>query len=702
MATLVMSAPTASGCGARARLPHFLEEEIMHCQRRLLWVSIIGLLATLATCNDARSGESPADRAEVERGLKDLQERLAGLRPRAGAMDTWADAQLFAKAVAWGLYYQDQLGAGDLALARKALERGQQRAEALAAGKKPWAAKQGRVVRGFVSPVDGSVQLYGLVVPARPEGAVPARLDVVLHGSIRSDALSELRFIKQWDVGDQDGATADGDVIELHPLGRVGESAFRFAGETDVFAAIDAVARNYKIDPDRIVLRGMSLGGVATWMLGLKQPDRFSALGPYAGPADTLVFSHAGLAHFRKIEALEPYQERTLRLVDAIDYVANAGTVPVVAAVGKKDPYYLSHLLVKQVAAREGVTITDLISPDSGHAVDPALHRQQLRLLGEHAARGINHAPRRLRLVTWTLRYARCHWIEVVGLEEHYARTELQARLAHDGSVAVAPPRNVTRFALHPPALRGAAATLTIGDTTVALPPAAGDRRTPLVIARRKGCWECLGELGAVKLDGKRPGLQGPIDDAFTGPFLCVRGTGKPWDTAVGAWAEASLRRFAHEWRRHYRGELPVKDDKDVSADDVRRHHLVLFGDPGSNVWIAMALPKLPLGWTREEVSLGGVTYPSAGHAPLLIAPNPLPGGEGRYLVLNSGHTFHEAEGAYRLSYLIYPRLGDWAVLRVGAKQPRDAAAALDEAVLNSGFFNEGWGVADHGRPGGG
>ena len=53
-------------------------------------------------------------------------------------------------------------------------------------GKRPWAEKKGRVVRGFVSAVDGSVQPYGLIVPARTTRATPMRLDVVLHGSSRS------------------------------------------------------------------------------------------------------------------------------------------------------------------------------------------------------------------------------------------------------------------------------------------------------------------------------------------------------------------------------------------------------------------------------------------------------------------------------------------------------------------------------------
>ena len=61
-------------------------------------------------------------------------------------------------------------------------------------------------------------------------------------------------------------------------------------------------------------------------------------------------------------------------------------------------------------------------------------------------------------------------------------------------------------------------------------------------------------------------GLQGPIDDAFTDAFLCVRGTGKPWHEATQKYAEANLKRFQAEWAKYLRGDLPVKDDVDVTA----------------------------------------------------------------------------------------------------------------------------------------
>jgi hypothetical protein len=201
------------------------------------------------------------------------------------------------------------------------------------------------------------------------------------------------------------------------------------------------------------------------------------------------------------------------------------------------------------------------------------------------------------------------------------------------------------------------------------------------VIGKRDGSWTYLGELGAVKLDGKCPGLQGPIDDAFITPFLCVRGTGKPWNPAVQAWADASLKQFAQEWDRYFRSQLPIKVDVDVTEDDVRRRNLILFGDPGSNRWIAKAIPKLPLSWTKAEPEFGGTKFAAADHAPVLIQPNPL--ASRRYVVLNSSHTFGEKELA-SLNYLLFPRLGDWAVLKLPSAE-----------VVHAGFFDERWQFAD-------
>jgi poly(3-hydroxybutyrate) depolymerase len=667
-------------------------------------LGLIGFAACLASGAPRAEGPrplAPEVRREIERDLKALGDRLAALHGGRGDpanTDLLADAEVFHKGVAWALRYDTKFSPTDVALLRKALRRGRERAEALAAGKRPWQGKKGRLARGYVSAVDGSTQPFGLVVPAGYDHARPTRLDVVLHGSTRPVGLAELRFLDRFDGGDEDRAAPANGYIELHPLGRV-ENCYRWAGETDVFEAVEAVCRGYNIDRDRVVLRGMSMGASGTWHLGLKHPDRFVALGPYCGYVDTHNFSQTPLPTFVKVGPLPPYQEKALHMLDSIDYAANAGAIPVVACMGEKDVFFQAHVLMGRAMEKEGLKLVNLISPGTGHVIDPVTHKEQMRRIAEFAAKGIDHAPKHLRFVTWTLKYSRCHWLQVLGLEEHYARAELEADIRADGTVEVKEPKNVTGFAVLPPVPRGPQPRLRVGGAEVALPPRGQDAPPPqAVIGRRDGKWTYLGELGAVRLPGKRPGLQGPIDDAFTTPFLCVRGTGRPWNPAVQAWSEAALKRFAHEWNRYFRGELPVKDDADVNDDDVHRCNLILFGDPGSNRWIRRVLADLALRWTRDELRLGGDRYTAADHVPLLIQPNPLPGAGGRYVVLNSGHTFHEKELA-SLNYLLFPRLGDWAVVKVGGRVPANPSDAPEEEVVRAGFCDEQWQVPRGPRP---
>jgi pimeloyl-ACP methyl ester carboxylesterase len=501
--------------------------------------------------------------------------------------------------------------------------------------------------------------------------------------------MSEIRFLSRFDEGDTGGEAPDQPYIELHPLGRV-ENGYRWAGETDVYEAIEDVCRNYGIDRDRIVLRGMSMGASGTWHLGLKRPDRFVALGPYCGYVDTHQFSETPLANFVKVGPLPDVQERLLHILDSVDYAANAGVVPAVAAIGDQDVFFQAHVIMGNAMRREGLEMVNLISKGTGHVQDPPTHQEQLRQIARHAARGLDHAPRHLRFVTWSLKYSRCHWLRVLGLEEHYRRSELEARILPDGSVRVEQPKNITRFELLPSPAFMLPTRISVGADRLTVSPELTKSERSIVVEQRGGHWR-LAEDSKRPL-GKSPGLQGPIDDAFTEPFLCVRGTGTPWNPAVAAWSNANLDRFAYEWARYFRGDLPIKNDTEVTAHDQRTRNLILFGDPGSNRLIAQALPKLPLRWSRTELRLGKNRYASADHVPALVCASPLPGAEARYVVLNSGHTFHEAELS-TLNYLLFPRQGDFAVFKVGAKSPPQPAGPLDETLVWTGLFDERWRV---------
>src|SRR5262249_47434002 len=158
----------------------------------------------------------------------------------------------------------------------------------------------------YRSRVDGSVQPYAVTYPHdyATTKRKRYRLDVVLHG--RDGSLTEVKFLNQH-RGDK---AADKDLahVQLEIYGR-GNNAYRWAGETDVYEAIEnfltvetLLNRSAFIDLSKVVLRGFSMGGAGTWHLGLHRPDQWAVLGPGAGFTTTK-------GYVPKLGKLRPEQE---------------------------------------------------------------------------------------------------------------------------------------------------------------------------------------------------------------------------------------------------------------------------------------------------------------------------------------------------------------------------------------------------------
>jgi hypothetical protein len=195
---------------------------------------------------------------------------------------------------------------------------------------------------------------------------------------------------------------------------------------------------------------------------------------------------------------------------------------------------------------------------------------------------------------------------------------------------------------------------VTIDGAVVLLPPVAPDGSLTAGLAKAGGAWR-LGELPANGLR-KAHGLQGPIDDAFMDSFVFVRPTGKPFSDAMGRWEKEQADYATSEWIHFFRGEPRVKNDTEITTADLAAHHIALFGDPSSNAVYKRLAGRLPIKWTPSGVVVGGQTFPAT-HAPVFIFPNPL--NPKKYVVINSGFTFHDQSNNDMQS----PKLPDWAVV---------------------------------------
>ena len=175
--------------------------------------------------------------------------------------DLIADVDIYAKAGKWLLEFpQGFVNAQGIATYLGVLDQGLERGRQLQQGKSPWVMEKGRKVLGYYSALDGSVQPMGVTIPEGYDAAKPDRLYVWLHG--RSNGLTEASFINGFKNPPQfpnTAYTADVGQLTLDCYGR-GNNANHQAGEVDIFEGIAAMRRRFKIDDDRVLLRGFSLG----------------------------------------------------------------------------------------------------------------------------------------------------------------------------------------------------------------------------------------------------------------------------------------------------------------------------------------------------------------------------------------------------------------------------------------------------------
>ena len=653
----------------------------------LLLVSLLIALRADAAAPAARAATAPpvglritqADRAELEKGVAQLGRVIEALRAQTrGTAEErlLPDVQIYHKAVDWPLRYNEFLRTNETALAGTLLKQGLERARQLGEGRAPWLTATGLVVRGYLSKIDGSVQPYGLVVPASlaADAKKNRRLDVWLHG--RDNNLTELKFIsdRQRSYGD----FTPPDTIVLHPYGRYC-NAFKFAGEADVFEALEHAKRNYAIDEQRLGVRGFSMGGAGCWHLAVHHPAVWAGAAPGAGFAETAIYTKA----LTKEPKPSSWEQTLWHRYDSVDYAVNLFNLPTIAYSGELDKQKQAADVMAAALQREGLTLKHVIGPKVDHKYEPGAKQELARRFDEFMGRGRDALPARIRFTTWTLTYNRAAWFTVDGLEKHWHQARVEAVLKDDKTVHLKTSR-VTGLTLGPlPESVASADRIRInGQEVSAQPQRSGGNWTASFEQQPDGKWS----LRTGKEDSslrKRHGLQGPIDDAFTGRFLMVRPTGQPMNEALGTWVVNELAYATNQWRAQFRGEALVKDDTAVTDSDVADANLILWGDPQSNQLLKRILTKLPLKWDTSDLRIGSSSGEGDKLVPVMIFPNPL--NPKRYVVLNSGFTF--AEFGPDSNAQQTPKLPDFALVDVSVPRER----RLKEGVVAAGFFDERW-----------
>jgi dienelactone hydrolase len=610
--------------------------------------------------------------------LSTLSQRVEAFADRIWEIDQKdhvADVAVLVKAVDLALKHGEFYSEKELPLAAELLDLADGRYKALDEGdERPWLKERGLIVRGYRSTIDDSYQPFGLEVPEGLDLSKPVPLLVWLHG--RGDKSTDLHFLNQCRKKSQafGGFYKDqNEAIVLHPFGRhcVG---WKHAGEIDVFEAIEAVKADYPVDPDRIILAGFSMGGAGAWHLGAHYRDQFCGIHAGAGFAET--------KEYNKLvpEQYPPVHEQTLwQVYDVPGYVRNLLNGPLLAYSGAKDKQKATADLMERELAKVGHTLRHLVAPDTEHKYTAEAVAEIRTWLSETWKTGRQRPARAIQWQTPTLRYGSHDWLRLTGLETHWKGSEVRAEWDREAQHFKLETRGVTALEIDPgPSHDLSEASVEIDGTSLSS-ASPGFRINSLSLVKHDGQWS-WGEPSGFS---KRPGLQGPIDDAFMSRFLVVPPDRAPADPTVARWVDFELNHFRSRWQSLMRGKLPEKAAGDLDSDDLRDSNLILWGDPESNPMIAEIAARLPVEWKADSFVLKGQSYPRDSHVPVLIFPNPL--NPRRYVVINSGLTFRE--GHDKTNSQQNPKLPDWAVIGLD----RDPDAIAPGRVAAAGFFDEAW-----------
>ncbi len=628
----------------------------------------------------------PEDRARFEKALTELDKDFNRLYTPSLARGTalpkgWTDAEIGRKALRWILKHNEFYTPKFVGMTDKAIELTKERLKSLEtqAELKPGFG----TVLGYISSVDGSVQPYALYLPPDAEQVKPTTLLVVLHG--RNQTLNEVSFIDA-----HQGKPYPKNELEngmkravLHVYGRT-NNGYRWAGETDVLEAINdcispfsvhkRISLAYPLDVD---LQGFSMGGAGAWHLGLHYSDRFRTVEAGAGFNETVKYA--------RLKNMPSWVEKTLHIYDSYEVARNINAVPTIGYGGEDDPQLAASKNIVGQLQKEGfhikidsllssadeIPFLQVVGAKMGHKVDAASRKIMDDFVKKQQSRPIR--PAKIDYVTYTLKYPKSGWIILEKLDEHYRKAWVQAEENGDRSVlTITRLDNIASFMV----LGGPYKKVVLLNQTFEI------EGRFLKFVRNGDQWSHV-PIGGDKLqfaqESKHAQHQGPIDDAFTSGFVVVGP-----EVSGNSVEQKLMDEFRANWSKFLRGDLPVGTVPEVKMNSQGQYsgsHLVLFGTPKNNRLMAEVMPKLKqIKWSETEFTLGGKTYSTSDHIPVLIAPNPL--NPRKYVVINSGHTFgkKDFEGT---NALLYPRMGDWGVLKVKADGSTE--------IVDSGFFDEQW-----------
>lgn len=384
--------------------------------------------------------------------LQEIQARARTVEEKAGDTDpAWKRAAWAVLAAGEDLMERLKLAeAADSWDLQRRLAALRTKVEKLEGGADPLAQTGGYQLRGYRSPLNGEMQLYSLYVPKNynPDQSWP--LVVMLHGAWSNHHLALRRVLGKPNERGEDDARAkrtmpalpDVPYLVVAPNGHETMSYQGFA-EDDVWRVIDEVQALFTVDPNRVYLTGLSMGGAGTLKLGLRHPDRFAAIAPVCGyvGAMTNVDEDTNRPEvFRRLE----------RAASSLLIAENAFALPVKLMHGDKDSVVpvKNSIALHERLQELGYPVEMEIYPGVDHAAWVPAY-ENARIFDWFSKFQRDPAPRRVIYKTGDPQGGSSYWAAIEEPEKIREFAQIEAEVS--GSVITVKTANISRFSLAVP-----------------------------------------------------------------------------------------------------------------------------------------------------------------------------------------------------------------------------------------------------------
>jgi len=464
--------------------------------------------------------------------------------------------------------------------------------------------------RAYVSAADRSPQPYWVNVPKAYTRDKQWPLVVFLHGYDPS-----IDKVNAWlPSRDVLQVFEDRGYVLLIPYGRR-NTDFVSIGEVDTLKATAECRKVFNIDPDRVYLAGVSMGGYGVYAVGMHYPDLFAAIAPACGRTDHYFWQKL------KRDKVAGFKRPLIDADNPLDLVENLRNVPTHLQQGQHDTLVdpeNSHRILKEFEKRGFKAKYEEI-PGEDHWIYFKTDCY-VRMLDWFDKFRRDPVPKVVTYTTYLPKYRRAYWVALDEFIKWGQRTTVRAEAAEGNALEITTQNVAALTVTFAPGLLDYTRDVFVkvnGKQAFAGKPKAGDH-----LAIRVGTPD-EGDVpnGAVPKSWR---LSGPVREAYNEAFTFVYGTSGD-DTADTDLLDQA-KRAAREWQQFADGIPEVKPDTAVTDADLKGRNLVLFGDEGTNSLVGQMRDKLPFRLENGTVCLGDRTYDYKADRLgfMLCYPNPL------------------------------------------------------------------------------